>query len=735
MASTAPGQTASHNEAVCYNCGVTGHWVMACPEPTRNKPAGLERWKSQHQDHGASTERSGLSHEKKGPIVTRYPLPPGQVPPVQRYGPPPPFPPAGGPPLPPQPYGQPGYPTPPPYATVYPPPPPPQYGHYQAPLPIPTPHQYTGAQAPAYGQPQYPPSYPPAPPPPPPAATGYYAGAPPPPPTGYQPGGYPPQLPFGAPPPPPPPPPSNAYPSPYATGAPPPPPDYRYPVAPAPGPSYVPPPSNPPSYQQPQPPPPPPPPGTSFDRPPGLPPRPPPPVAQTPPNNQRGKHQRRHGKRGHRDRNRHKNDDTKKNGRDRRERQRERQAATSPPAQRPPQEEAGGSPVPEIAPKQEDGEWDPASEQELKKIFPEIKTKPADPVGIPLPAEYSDLPTIPPAYDAKCVKSEFFNDGNGDEFARSVRDKADWSEARWDPIFKPYPGMVVRIFPGYEDLEFRTYDPPRPLSPDTDIKMPPRFRINRSASPEHPESWPRDEAHASSRHEHSRYRSPGDFGYRVSPSDRHRRNSWDGRRSAKRPRDYSPEDVERGVRSSGLKRSRNSDTWRDTPRNNRNGRQSPVRRKAMPSPEFGVGGDPWSPQAGEGSLRASIDPRYLDVSNDGKSSSSREDRAPYNTNTRHDSGYHSGQSLDNRRGSYPNDERGRPPERSAPRRKSPSRSRSGVSSAAERSGRSRSESPLTALEAELLGIADEPVEPRVPRMKAKKPLKRVKVAAAFSRRW
>ncbi|KAK0620242.1 hypothetical protein B0T14DRAFT_586410 [Immersiella caudata] len=744
MANTAPGQSSAQSEPVCYNCGASGHWMVACPEPTRDKPAGLERWQSQHQDHSASSDRSSPSHEKKGPIVTRYPLPPGQAPPVQRYGPPHPFPSAGGPPLA---YPQPGYPPPPPppYAGSYAPPPP-QYGQYPPPPPIAPPHQY-GQQPPVYGQPQYPQAYPPAPPPPPPTSTGYYSGGPPPPPAAYPPSVYPSQ-PYGAPPPPP-----GPYPQ-YAAGAPPPPPDYQYPPAPAPGP-YPPPPPNAGSY--PPQPPPPPPPGVSFDRPPGLPPRPPPPLNQNPPeqhNRHRGRHQRHQGKRG-KDRSRPGNDGSAKNGHNRNEhnrndhnrndhnrndhnrndhnrneKQRERRHGTPPPADQPPKEKAKQAPVVEVNSVEETGEWDPESEQDLKHVFVEKKMKPADPVGIPLPAEYSDVPTIPPAYNAKCVKSEFFKESNLKEYALPVRATALWSEARWDPVFKPYPGMVMRRFSG-SNLDYPSYDPPSPLSPSAEIKMPPRYQVQHTTRRVTPEALHGEEAAGGVRSGHDRYRSPDASEYRESPPTRNDRDIREDRRHAKRSRDHSLDDFERGSKGPGHKRSRKSESRRETPRDGRSRHLSPARR-TTPSPVLDMDKDPWSPQAGESSVIASSDQRYLDVVNDGKSSSSREERAPYNTNTRHDSGYHSGQSLDKARTSRRNDDRDWSAHQSAQKRKTPSRSRSRASSPDEQINRSRSESPLTALEAELLGLTDEPSEKKVaPRMKPKKPMKRVKVAAAF----
>ncbi|KAK0641680.1 hypothetical protein B0T16DRAFT_219455 [Cercophora newfieldiana] len=742
MANTAPGQSTTQSEPVCYNCGTSGHWVMACPEPTRNKPAGLERWQSQHHEHSASSDRNGSSHEKKGPIVTRYPPPPGQAPSIQRYGPPPPpFPPAGGPPLPPQAYPQPGYPPPPPppYAGGYPapPPPPPQYGQYP-------PQQY-GQQPPVYGQPQYPPSYfppPPLPPPPTPSVTApYYSGGPPPPPSAFPPGAYPPQHYAG------PPPPSGPYPPPYVAGVPPPPPDYQYPpaTAPPPAPTYAAPPSNAASYPHPPQSAPPPPPGVSFDRPPGLPPRPPPPLTQNTPdrNHHRGRHERHQGKRGKSQKeknrsgndgkNRSRNDDSGKNNHNRNERHRERRHATPPQGERPPKEKAHQAPIPEAKPVEEDGEWDPESEQDLKQIFIEKKTKPADPVGIPLPPEYSDIPTIPPAYNATCVKSDFFNENNLKEYVLPVRATAQWSEARWDPVFKSYPGMIMRRFED-SDLDYASYDPPSPLSPSAETKMPPRYQVDRTERGRTPERWPSEEASESARSGYARYRSPEASAYKDSPSTRHDRDGREDRRHAKRSRDHSPDDLERGGRGPSLKRSRNSDSRRETPHKSHSRHISPLRRPT-PSPRFDMEKDPWSPQAGESNVRASGDQRHLDVFNDGKSSSSREERAPYNTNTRHDSGYHSGHSLERSRASRRNDDRDRAADGPTQKHKTPSRSRSRASSD-ERVDRSRSESPLTALEAELLGLTDEPSERKVaPRVKPKKPMKRVKVAAAFSRRW
>ena len=54
-----------------------------------------------------------------------------------------------------------------------------------------------------------------------------------------------------------------------------------------------------------------------------------------------------------------------------------------------------------------DSEVDDGFSWDLEKAFIELDTKPGDPVGKPLAADWSDEPTIPPAYNAKCVKSAF----------------------------------------------------------------------------------------------------------------------------------------------------------------------------------------------------------------------------------------------------------------------------------------------------------------------------------------
>ncbi|KAK3294274.1 uncharacterized protein B0H64DRAFT_183518 [Chaetomium fimeti] len=730
MTSKAPGQTAPEQEPSCYNCGVKGHWAFACPEPTRDVPVGLQRYK-EHGNH----ERGGPSRDRKGPIVTHYPPPPHQAPPTVPYGPspPPPFPPGvTRPPPPPTPqgYSPAGYP-PNPYPGGYQPPPPlPHYGQY--PTPPPPPPQY--AQQSPYGQPSYPAQYPPPP-------AGYYAPSavppPAPPPSSYPPGTYPPQQ-YGLPPPPPPPAPSSAAYSSHYPPQPPPPP----PPPPPPGAFHY-SPSQPPPYAPPQP---------QYTPPPGWAPSqagPPLSANQTPLGAPRGRHQKHQGPKRpqhHRGKDRQASEKHGKGGS--RHERRGRRSSRSEQHTRvdDPHETTDGVEKPNPAPEEVSGGkegngapgWDPQIEEELRLVFPEIKTNPADPVGIPIPVEYSDDPTIPPAYNATCVKSEFFHEDNQKDFVRSIREHPSWPTLRDDPVFKHYPGMATRRFPDCEH-EFPTYDPSERPPSSSAIKLPPPFRIDRPAKTTNrvgvDESW-RD-----GRSNHAQTQSPRNRQHDDVGRDRFHGDDRDEPSRRKRSFDAGSEN---GRDDRGLKRSRR---WSQHQRNrsleNHNRAISPRPRSISP-PKFNLEVDPWSPQAGETNCKASDDRRHAGASIDAKHSPRREERMSY-ADKRHDSGYHSGQSLHKSAPRYRDDdrERRRSSDRSYRKRRSPSRSRSrsrgryrsrSRATTPSRSARSRSESPLDDLEAGLLGLVRDSSEPEskpVP----KKPIKRVKVAAAFGRRW
>ncbi|KAK7998293.1 elongator complex protein 4 [Apiospora arundinis] len=130
MVDGTPGRPAS-SEPPCYNCGLRGHLFTACPEPTRELPAGLEA--SRARQHSSASDRNDLDRKHKGPIVTRYSHPgghnQGQGQGANPYGPPPPQQYSYGPPH------SATYPSPYPqsFPQGYPPPPRPPFDGYGAP--------------------------------------------------------------------------------------------------------------------------------------------------------------------------------------------------------------------------------------------------------------------------------------------------------------------------------------------------------------------------------------------------------------------------------------------------------------------------------------------------------------------------------------------------------------------------------------------------------------------------
>jgi hypothetical protein len=66
-----------------------------------------------------------------------------------------------------------------------------------------------------------------------------------------------------------------------------------------------------------------------------------------------------------------------------------------------------------------------------------VSTNQGDAIAEPLPGEYTDRIMLPPAFDAKCVKSKFATVSNLDDFALSVRDTNRWSKYRNHPTFLP----------------------------------------------------------------------------------------------------------------------------------------------------------------------------------------------------------------------------------------------------------------------------------------------------------
>ncbi|KUI68651.1 hypothetical protein VM1G_03808 [Cytospora mali] len=732
MGDRAPGLDTPRYDGGCFNCGSRDHFAYACPEPVRKDPHGAEVFRQRQAAKnmpGNGGGKGSPNPRSKGLVITRYAPPPAQFPPSLPPPPPPPnawgapggpYPPPAQPP---NPYVQQ---PPPPYPPANPsqPPYPPPFqavnlpaGGYQPPIPPPP------GPVPVYGQ--YPqPSYPPPPPqsyaPPGPYGPPSYPPAYQPPPATYS--GAPPLNYSGAPPPAPP---SATYPPSYGGSfppGPPPPPPGSYPPAPY-GPGYE--------------------PLASYSNP------YPPPQNQGWQQNTSSQNQPRH--RDHRDRrndrdkggrNKHPgrgNDKNQRGGDHRRQARDQRSSSHSRP--RSPRSSIEVKDVKEKSvenivekvekrtetPKVEDKVVDIDEEfaWDLENAFVEVETKPADPVGKPLDKDWNDDPTIPPAYNAKCIKSAFYDPENPDAFNLSVRNSKQWATVKRDPIFRYRRGMVVIRFPGSSN-EYFTYHCSR--------KVGTAWFNEREIIPTGPSDStlndsikPRNSLQAVS------VLKEGQQGASKTAVGKRSHGDGDGedyRLETKRPRNYEKAD------------------------------HSPLPRRPdrSPSRSLEVIGNPWAPQPGETRSRSPPRPDSRDrhSRSPGVYRLQKEDFrkgyfTPRDATQRYDSGYHSAYS-----GERPKSYRGRshsqhlspPPSRRGRDSRDRSRDRSPRKwspSYARAPSRTRSSTPLAIdsdsesgdlsdLEYELLGLERPEKKKATP---AKPTIKRrqVKLNDAFGRRW
>lgn len=373
---------------------------------------------------------------------------------------------------------------------------------------------------------------------------------------------------------------------------------------------------------------------------------------------------------------------------------------------------------------------------DLENAFVEVETKPADPVGKPLDKDWNDDPTIPPAYNAKCIKSAFYDPENPDAFKSSVRDSKQWLTVKRDPIFRYRRGMVVIRFPGSKN-EYFTYHCSR--------KVGTKWFNEREIIPTGPNDPTLNDA--------------------IKPrnSPRTASVSKEGQQGASK--------VAIGKRSHGDA----NDYYRTEtkrPRNHERTDCSPLPRRPDRSPirSLEINGDPWAPQPGETRSRSPLRPDSRDrysrspgVYRLHKEDARKGRLTPRDATQRYDSGYHSAYSGDkpkpyrgrshSRHPSPPPSRRGRDRDRDdrSPRKWSPSyaharsRSRSRTRSRTPPAMASESESAdLSDLEYELLGL-ERPEEKTSNNNKNKKnkatPAKsaikkrKVKLNDAFGRRW
>lgn len=677
-----------------------------------------------HGGQGSPNNRS------KGLVITRYGPPPSQYPPPapqNAWGPPGgPYPPPAQPPNtyaqpPPVPYppsSQSLPPYPPPYQNVIPPP-----GVYGPPVPPPP---APGPGYGQYGQPSYPP---PAPPqsyaPPGPYGPPSYAPPYQPPNPGYD-SAPPPSFPG---PPPPPAPPPVSYPPGYGNAA-------------SPGP---PPPGLPPGMPPNLPPPPPisypPTPYSSGYEPQAAYPAPyPPPQSQSWQQGSSGQNHSRH--RDHRDRrnDRDKGGRNKQSGRgnDRHHRGRDRRhqgpctRSSSHSRQRTPRLESEkkddsvrSTPrVEDVKVDVKDPEVDDEFSWDLEKAFIELDKKPGDPVGKPLAADWSDEPTIPPAYNAKCVKSAFCDPENPESFTLSVRESKQWFHVKRDPIFRHRRDMVVVRFPG-SSHEYFTYHFSRKLEGGS---LNDREVVAQGPSDPSLSDVVRPAG------------TPSKDGQFVSDSH-----------SGKRGHD-NLEGSARGAKRLKVQPERMVHTLPPRP-------MSPRPRSRSPAPglNINVRVEPWSPQPDE-TVRPDSRGRYSRSPSGHQKGdpNSGGHFTPRDSRQRYDSGYQSAHSGDrskpyrershSRRLSPPPSRRGRGP--SSDRSRDDPTPRKWSPSYAKARGRTRSPTPIAAasdaesadlsdLEYELLGMERPEKKKKKKAVPSKSAVKRrqVKMNDAFGRRW
>lgn len=270
---------------------------------------------------------------------------------------------------------------------------------------------------------------------------------------------------------------------------------------------------------------------------------------------------------------------------------------------------------------EKDSDLDEEFSWDLEKAFIELDTKPADPVGKPLAADWSDEPTIPPAYNAKCVKSAFCDPENPDALKLSVRESKLWPQIKRDPVFRYRRGMVVIRFPGASH-EYFTYHFSRKIQTSS--------LTDRQVVPRGPSDPSLDDAISSRIHHPSG--SPAKDGRPVPESS-------NGKRGHENP-DGNARDAKRHkVQPERIVHSLPPRPMSPRPRS-----RSPAR-----STNINVSVDPWSPQPDEAARpdsrgRYSRSPGGYRLQKE--DSNNRGHFTPRDSTQRYDSGYQSGYSGD-----------------------------------------------------------------------------------------
>ncbi|KAI1393997.1 uncharacterized protein F4822DRAFT_33359 [Hypoxylon trugodes] len=93
----------------------------------------------------------------------------------------------------------------------------------------------------------------------------------------------------------------------------------------------------------------------------------------------------------------------------------------------------------------EEFDWD---EQTIFLELP-LESK-VDPIAAPLPTNYSEEVMIPPAFDAKSLKSRFISPRNIDDFAQGIRETRDWQIMQHHPAFLDVVEIRLEKLDDYE---------------------------------------------------------------------------------------------------------------------------------------------------------------------------------------------------------------------------------------------------------------------------------------------
>lgn len=116
----------------------------------------------------------------------------------------------------------------------------------------------------------------------------------------------------------------------------------------------------------------------------------------------------------------------------------------------------------------EDSSWD-----ERTIFMDPPSTVKVDPIAAPLPTQYSEDVMIPPAFDAKAIKSRYITPRNVDDFAQSARETRDWQVMQHHPVFLDPEEICIEKLGDYD----------RAIEKDTAFRSNRRDRVNNLHDP------------------------------------------------------------------------------------------------------------------------------------------------------------------------------------------------------------------------------------------------------------